>query len=140
VVVIKNQSLTAPQFKHAEDAENQLEFSMLPRHVPQRCDPWSQTLRVSSERKKPELLNTEEHEKRFPLLHARMTRYESLKSKYDQIDPRARLDKLAFLYKQINNTSKSQSMSKPAPFVEHQEAQKRSSTFFQKYMNPTVLN
>ena len=131
----------SPQLKDGDDPEAKVEFAMLPRSVPAgKRDEWSQTQLVRSTPPSARLLTDEGQKEDFPLVHARMRRLRSMLSHYDAIDPRLRVEKLAFLHSQINRTSQKTTLSTPPMFEEQTATNSRSTALFHNYMRLTVPN
>jgi hypothetical protein len=129
----------SPQLKDGEDPERKLEFAMLPRSIPAgKRDEWSQTQLVRSTPPSGRILTDEGQKEDFPLVHARMRRLRSMLSHYDAIDPRLRVEKLAFLHSQINRTSQKTTLSTPPMFAEPTATSSRYSSLFHNYMRLTV--
>ncbi len=132
----------SPQLKDGEDPEAKVEFAMLPRSVPAggKREEWSQTQLVRSTPPSARILTEEGQKEDFPLVHARMRRLSSMISHYDAIDPRLRVEKLAFLHSQINRTSQKTTLSTPPMFTEQTATNSRYSALFHNYMRLTVPN
>lgn len=85
------------------DIKSSLEFSLLPRVIPNSSDIdfWSQTSNHSDIPRNRDVQDVAFRKDKFPHLSKRMHRLEGIKSAYDNIDSHTRLEKIAFLYKQI---------------------------------------